>query len=226
VTNLGLNMKTTLIALCASIAALVTVKPAFADDKRTTSPRGGEVWAVPQIHQQAKAVSAAAKPRTVAKALPPKRAWVGHTVIISPSERDAIRAYVRNRIDASKLGKPNGIPQGLAKKVAWFNTLPEGWQKQCVRGQVLPGEVHEHCQPLPEELTLHLAPPPPGTVLLAVDGKVVRVGYPTYEILDVFDVLSPPAELKASRPARTAASTPRGAYSEMIPIVASHASTN
>jgi hypothetical protein len=34
-----------------------------------------------------------------------------------------------------------------------------------------------------------LPPPPPGTILLAVDGTVLRLGYPTYEILDVFNVL-------------------------------------
>jgi len=157
---------------------------------------------------------------------PPKRAWVGRKVTISESERDAIRAYVRNRIDGSKLGKPNGVPQGLAKKVAWPRKLPADWQKNCVRGHVLPVEVHRDCQPLPEELTATLPPPPPGTVLLAVDGTVVRVGYPTYEILDAFDVLAPPAELNGPRPARPAAVAQRGAYSEMIPIVASHASTN
>jgi len=215
---------------CALIAvAVIAVQPAFADDKRATSPRGRECFAEALKRLDAKSeravVQVAPAPKKSAKVSPPKRAWIGHTVIISPSERDAIRAYVRNCTDASKLGKPNGIPQGLARKVVWFNTLPEGWQKQCVRGRVLPGEVHEHCQPLPEELTLKLPPPPPGTVLLAVDGNVVRVGYPTYEILDVFDVLAPPAELKTSSPPRAVA-TPRGAYSEIIPIVASHRSTN
>ena len=120
---------------------------------------------------------------------PPKSPWVGHTVTIAPSERHVIRAYVLDRVQASKGGKFNGVPQGLAKKVAWGNTLPPGWEKRCVPGKVLPAEVHKHCQPLPHAIVVKLPPPPPGTVLLAVDGKVLRVGYPTYEILDVFGVL-------------------------------------
>jgi len=180
-----MNAKTTLIALGALTTALTAVHPAFADDKRATSPRGAEVWPT-KVQSEAKPV--VAKPRAVVKTSPPKRAWLGHRVAISPSERDAIRAYVRDRVDASKLGKPNGVPQGLAKKVAWPFGMPEGWEKGCVRGQVLREEVHQHCQPLPEDLTMKLPPPPPGTVLLAVDGKIVRVGYPTYEILDTFDI--------------------------------------
>lgn len=179
-------MKTTLIALCAFITA---VHPAFPDDKRTLSPRWADLQADLKVHKDTRPhrASATAKPRAV-KASPPKRAWLGHTVIISPSERDTIRAYVRDRIDASKLGKPNGVPQGLAKKVAWPFGMPDGWQQTCVRSKVLSEEVHKHCQPLPEDLTIKLPPPPPGTVLLAVDGRIVRVGYPTYEILDTFDI--------------------------------------
>ncbi|HKQ38748.1 MAG TPA: hypothetical protein VJ063_11770 [Verrucomicrobiae bacterium] len=199
-------MKSTLIPVCVFTAALIAVDAAFADDKRTPSPRGREIWdQVPTTPNDAKARTTAvsATPAKV-KSSPAKRLWVGRTVIISPSERDIIRGYVRNRLQASKGGKFNGVPQGLAKKVAWPNNLPAGWQKNCVRGKALPEEVHEHCQPLPEELTAKLPPPPPGTVLLAVDGTVVRVGYPTYEILDLFDVLAPPAELMGPRPARPA----------------------
>jgi hypothetical protein len=129
------------------------------------------------------------KPVTVVKASPPKHPWVGRNVTISESERDVIRAYVRNRLQASKGGKFNGVPQGLAKKVSWSNKLPPGWEKKCLRGEVLPAEVHKHCQPLPHDIIVKLPPPPPGTVLLAVDGIVFRLAYPTYEILDVLNVL-------------------------------------
>jgi hypothetical protein len=174
-----------LIAVCGLIAALIAAQPVLAKDKakshKDAKPARGPVR-VAVAQKRSAAVKVKPSP-------PPKQhPWVGRNVTISPSERDTIRAYVRNRSDASKLGKPNGVPQGLAKKVSWFNNLPEGWQNQCVRGQVLPDAVHKHCQPLPEELTLKLPPPPPGTVLLAVDGKIVRLGYPTYEILDTFDV--------------------------------------
>jgi hypothetical protein len=176
-------MKSTLIPVCASIIALITVQPAFAKEKA-------------KAHKEAKASgravhvkSAAAKRSTVVKPSPPKHPWVGHTVTISPSERHVIRTYAHHRVEASKGGKFNGVPQGLAKKVAWTNTLPPDWRKRCVRGQVLPAEVHKHCQPLPHDIMVKLPPPPPGTILLAVDGTVLRLGYPTYEILDVFNVL-------------------------------------
>lgn len=216
--------KSTLNAVCVSVAALVAVQVACADDKHTPSPRGREVF---KAHHEPKprAMVVYVAP-TAVKASPPKKAWIGHTVSISNSERDAIRAYLQSRLQASKGGKFNGVPQGLAKKVAWGNTLPDGWQKNCVRGRVLAPEVHEHCQPLPYDLTAKLPPPPPGTVLLAVDGTVVRVGYPTYEILDTFDVHAQPAQLTGSHPARPAAVAARGAYSEIIPIVPNRVSTN
>jgi hypothetical protein len=175
-------MKITLIAVCALIAALIAVQPAFAKDKAMEAKPGGKTVRVAR---------AAAKPRAVVKAAPPKQPehpWVGRNVAISESERHVIRAYVFGRVDASKGGKFNGVPQGLARKVSWSNKLPLGWEKHCVRGQVLPSEVHKHCQPLPHDIIVKLPPPPPGTVLLAVDGKVVRVAYPTYEILDLFNV--------------------------------------
>jgi len=52
----------------------------------------------------------------------------------------------------------------------------------------LPVEIQERCEPLPWELTVKLPPSPPGTLLLAANGTVFRLGYPTYEILDVFVV--------------------------------------
>ena len=131
--------------------------------------------------------SAAVKPRPVVKALPPKQPWIGLNVTVSPFERGIIRTYVRNCVDASKERKPTSVPPSLAKKISGGG-LPPDWQKRCVPGKVLPVEVHQRCEPLPEELLLKLPPPPPGTVLLAVNGTVVRVGYPTYEILDAFQV--------------------------------------
>src|SRR5688572_4101380 len=106
-------MKSTLIPVCVSIIALITVQPAFAKEKA-------------KAHKEAKASgravhvkSAPVKRSTVVKPSPPKHPWVGHTVAISPSERDVIRAYVHHRVEASKGGKFNGVPQGLAKKVTW-----------------------------------------------------------------------------------------------------------
>lgn len=176
-------MKNTLIAVWGLTAALIAVQPAFAKDKAKGRKEAKANGATVRV------ASAAAKPRAVVKAAPPKEPWVGLNVTISPSERHVIRAYVFDCVQASKGGKFNGVPQGLAKKVSWTNKLPPGWEKRCVRGKVLPSDVHKHCRSLPYDIIVKLPPPPPGTVLLAVDGKVIRVAYPSYEILDVFDVL-------------------------------------
>ena len=174
-------MKTTLFAV-SSICTLIALQPAFAKDKTKghKQAKSGNV----AIHLAAPA----AKPAVVVKTSPPKQPWAGMNVTIAPSERHVIRAHVHDCIGASKGIKPNGLPPGLAKKIAGGRELPPGWQKKCVRGEVLPLEVHKHCQPLPHEIIVKLPPPPPGTVLLAIDGKVVRLAHATREILDVFDV--------------------------------------
>ena len=191
-------MKSTLITICGLIA-FTAVQPAFAKDKAKASKESKRVAVAKQ------GARAKAKPAAVGKASPPKpkpkqHPWVGHNVTISESERHVIRSYVVGRMQASKGGKFNGVPQGLAKKVSWFNTLPAGWEKTCVRGKVLPSEVHRHCQPLPYDVVVKLPPPPRGTVLLAVDGKLLRLGYPTYEILDTFDVYSNDSPILRSGP--------------------------
>ena len=176
-------MKIMLIAVCGSIAAFGGVEPAFAKDK-VKGPKQAKGGAL-VVHAR---VPAAKPVAAVKKPSPPQPPWAGTNVDISPSERDVMRAYVYGRIEASKGGRYNGLPQGLMKKVSPRGGLPVGWQKGCVRGKVLPAEVHKHCQALPYDIIVKLPPPPPGTVLLAVDGTVLRVAYPTYEILGVFHV--------------------------------------
>jgi len=133
-----------------------------------------------------KTPAAPLKPAVIVKASPAKQPLV--SVTIGAPERDVIRAYVRTCVEAPKGKKAKGLPPGLAKKVAAGGELPPGWQKKCVRGQILPVEVHKHCQPLPAEIVVKLPAPPAGTILVAIDGKVVRLAKATREILDVFDV--------------------------------------
>ncbi len=121
---------------------------------------------------------------------PAKEPWIN--VSITTQERQVIREHAVVHSDSGqpgKKGKGKSLPPGLAKKEARGGELPPGWQKKCVRGQIMPGEVYRHCQPLPQEVVAKLPPPPPGTVLVTVEGKVVRLARATLEILDVFDVL-------------------------------------
>ena len=80
------------------------------------------------------------------------------------------------------------FPKGLAKKVARGGGLPPGWQKKCVVGWIMPPEIFVHCHPLPAEIAVKLPPPPPGTMLVCVSGKVVRMGKANHEILAVVDI--------------------------------------
>ena len=117
-----------------------------------------------------------------------KEPWLGIKVIFSDDERKVIQGYARECHKHEKAGKGKGLPPGLAKRVARGGQLPPGWQKKCVRGEVLSDEVYRHCHPLPHEVVVKLPPPPPGTILVSIDGKVVRLAKATREILDVFEV--------------------------------------
>jgi hypothetical protein len=114
-------------------------------------------------------------------------------VTISSQERQVIREYVVVNSDDGKPGKKGhkgkSLPPGLAKKAARGESLPPGWEKKLVRGQPMPAEVYRQCQPLPVEVTERLPAPPRGTILVSIEGKVVRLAQATLEILDVFDVL-------------------------------------
>ena len=119
-----------------------------------------------------------------------KEPWLDVNVAISAEERRVISEYTYECRDAAQRGhKHKRLPPGLAKKVARGGKLPPGWQKKCVRGEIMPVEVYEQCHPLPREVAVKLPPPPPGTILVTIDGKVARLVKATLEILDVFDVL-------------------------------------
>jgi len=110
-------------------------------------------------------------------------------VVISDEERRLIQGYADNGRKTGKSGrKSKGLPPGLAKKVARGDELPPGWQSRCLKGQIMPVEVYERAHSLPPEIVVTLPPPPVGTILIAVEGKVARLVKATHEILDVFDI--------------------------------------
>jgi len=122
------------------------------------------------------------------------------SVIIAPHERQIIREWAvlqkdnHNQYDNDDRGNGKGhkgkaLPPGLAKKVERGGDLPPGWQKRVVKGQVLHADIYRQCRPLPEEVIVRLPPAPPGTILVTIDSKVLRLTRATLEILDVFDAL-------------------------------------
>ncbi len=85
--------------------------------------------------------------------------------------------------------KPKPLPPGLQKKVDRGGELPPGWQKKVIRGEVLDARVYRHSLPLPPDLMKRLPPQPGGTIVITVEGKVVRLLEATLTILDVFDLI-------------------------------------
>jgi hypothetical protein len=116
--------------------------------------------------------------------------WVD--VSITVPERQVIQGYVASCVirekHPGKGKKPKGLPPGLQKKLDRDGSLPPGWEKKFHKGEILPAEVYEQCHPLPREVVTQLPPPPPGTVLITIGGKVARILAATREILDVFEV--------------------------------------
>jgi hypothetical protein len=117
--------------------------------------------------------------------------WV--SVSITAEEQRIIRDFGRSYTEGPGPGKKRGwkhgeLPPGLAKNVERRGSLPPGWQAKIAPGAIMPVEVYQQCHSLPQPLLAQLPPPPQGTVLLAVEGRVVRLVRATLEILDVFAV--------------------------------------
>src|SRR5262245_16833984 len=122
---------------------------------------------------------------------PAKEPWID--VSITAGERETIRQYVTSNAAEPHhkhqgKGKAKSLPPGLAKKAARGEDLPPGWQKKVVKGEIMPVEVYRECQPLPQEVTVKLPTPPTGTILVTIEGKIVRLLQATREILDVFEI--------------------------------------
>ena len=108
----------------------------------------------------------------------------------SPGEKQIIEFHVQEHY-TSRSGHRKQLPPGLAKKMARGRGLPPGWQKKVAAGETMPVEVYKAARPLPKEIVLKLPPPPPGTVVVAIEGKIARVLEKTRQILDVFELPRP-----------------------------------
>lgn len=114
--------------------------------------------------------------------------------LFSPAETAEIRDYFRTVPPPPPQGAPGGkkmksLPPGLQKKVERGKELPPGWQKKIARGEVIDAQVYAHSRRLPPELVKRLPPGPAGTIVVTVEGKVVRLLEAGLTILDVFDLL-------------------------------------
>jgi hypothetical protein len=141
---------------------------------------------------QAKSNKAAPKQATPSSASPaasaPEQLWL--QMEISPLEQEIMQQH-RADIRAVQSKKPSPdktLPPRRAQKAASKEKLPPGWQKKIARGAVLPPTVYARAQPLPEVVIRNLPPPPAGTILVLLDGKVLRLLEATRTIVDVFEL--------------------------------------
>lgn len=116
--------------------------------------------------------------------------WVD--VKIVTTEKEIIRKYYvhnqQNYLKGTK-NREKALPPGLKKKLARGGDLPPGWQKKIIRGEVVDSEIYKNAVHVPYDLIKRLPPQPKGTVLVKVEGKIVRLLEATGTILDVFDLI-------------------------------------
>ena len=108
----------------------------------------------------------------------PEPPWV--QMEMTPLEKEIVKQHLAD-IRAVQRKKP-------PTKAARGAKLSPGWQKKIARGEVLPQTVYAQAQPLPEVVIRTLPPPPAGTMLVTLDGKVLRLLESTRTIVDVFEL--------------------------------------
>jgi hypothetical protein len=117
----------------------------------------------------------------------PSQPWL--QLEIWPLEKEIVKQHLGDIREAQKKSRPDkALPPGLAKKGTPGAKLPSGWQKKITRGEVIPQTVYAQAQPLPEVVMRKLPPPPAGTMLVTLDGKLVRLVEATRTIVDVFEL--------------------------------------
>jgi hypothetical protein len=118
----------------------------------------------------------------------PEQPWL--QMEITPLEKEIVKQHLVDirAVQSKKSGPDKALPPGLAKKAVRSAKLPPGWQKKIARGEVLPQTVYAQAQPLPEVVIRKLPPPPAGTILVTLDGKVLRLLEATRTIVDVFEL--------------------------------------
>ncbi len=87
-----------------------------------------------------------------------------------------------------KQDKHKSLPPGLQKKYERTGELPPGWEKKLKRGEVLDTEVYEYSTPVYGEYGGHKYEERPGTELLRIEDKILRITKNTREILEIMGV--------------------------------------
>jgi 23S rRNA C2498 (ribose-2'-O)-methylase RlmM len=84
---------------------------------------------------------------------------------------------------AASKNKDKQLPQGLQMKVDRGGSLPPGWQKKLVKGEVLEESVYNHS-------VLVIPLDSKGLLTVRVEGKLIRLVEATREIIEIVDSLN------------------------------------
>lgn len=105
----------------------------------------------------------------------------------SSAERNLIRARLLEQERRASPRQPSAaLPPGLQKNVARGKPLPPGWQKKLSRGERLDLDTYRQGIGLPDDLLRRLPPAPPGSEILQIEDRIIRLDAATRTILDVF----------------------------------------
>ncbi len=163
-------MKTLLIL---AVCLMFFLSPAYANENKENSRE-----IEPQVEKE----------KSIKKLL---NYWI-NVKIITP-EKEEIKRYYKyyqqNNLKVVKGKKKKVLPPGLKNKLARGGNLPPGWQKKIIRGEVIDADIYKYAVHVPYDLIKSLPPQPKGTVLIKVEGKIVRLLEATGTILDVFDLI-------------------------------------
>ena len=107
--------------------------------------------------------------------------------IFSSAERNLIRSWLLETARREATGQPQtALPTGLQQKATPGKQLPPGWEMKLIRGERLDHDYYNRGSTLPADLLQRLPPPPPGSEILRIEDRIIRLDAASRAILDVF----------------------------------------
>jgi len=99
------------------------------------------------------------------------------TLLLSMCSGSVYAAKVKEK------NKDKQLPQGLQMKLDRGGSLPPGWQKKLVKGEILSGPIYSH-----SEVVIPLDSK--GLLTVRVEGKLIQLIESTREIVEIVDLMS------------------------------------
>ena len=115
-----------------------------------------------------------------------KEPWL--KVKLTIPEKGILFRYADEINSVGRQNQTRNLPPGLAKKGARGKRLPPGWERDLAAGRTFPQNVYEQSHPIPVHIIQQLPPQPQGTMLVTLNGKIVRLYEATKTIIDVLEL--------------------------------------